>query len=359
MSTSVHYRWRLGAHPPLGDEAEGEAVDDPTSVWASIRYSPMLILGGKRLLIGIPVLWGVTFLTFALMNLLPGDAAVQLLGIGAPRQQIRALSLRLHLNEPFFVRYWHWLHGVLTGSLGTSLLNSEPVTSILSARIPVTLELIVYAIIISIGLAVPAAVLAAIRPGKAIDHLITTVTMLGFAIPNFVLGLVLIIVFAVEVHLFPAIGYVPISTSFWGSLRSMTLPAVSLACILGCFYTRILRGDLVDQMQSQDYVLTARSKGLPRWLIIVKHALKNSLLGLVTVVALNLGALIGGTVIIEQVFGIGGVGSLLLASINDRDVAVVEAVVLIVAIVVVCANLLVDLLYTVLDPRIRHGRVHD
>lgn len=359
MSTSVPYRWRLGAQAPPGHEGEGEEGIDPASIWASVRYSPMLLLAGRRFLIGIPVLWGVTFLTFALMNLLPGDAAVQLLGLGATRQQIHELSLRLHLNEPFFVRYWHWLHGILTGSLGTSLLNGEPVTSILSARIPITLELIVYALVISIGISVPVAVLAAMRPGKALDHLITAVTMLGFAIPNFVLALVLIIVFAVEFHLFPAIGYVPIATSFWGSIRAMTLPAVSLACILGCFYTRILRGDLVDQMQSQDYVLTARSKGLPRWLIIVKHALRNSLLGLVTVVALNLGALIGGTVIIEQVFGLGGVGSLLLQSINDRDVAVVEAVVLIVAVVVVCANLLVDLLYTVLDPRIRHGRVHD
>jgi len=341
-----------------GGPGEGLSPAAGRAAWSVLARSAAVSMVARRLLIAIPVVWGVTFLTFCLMNLLPGDAAVQLLGAGATSQQIRDLTLALHLNEPFADRYWHWLHGVLTGNLGTSLLNGEAVSSIIAAHIPVTLELVIYALILALGASVLLAVAAAIHPGGLVDRLITFVTMVGFAIPNFVLALVLIIVFAVEMHVFPAVGYVALTADPWQSIRTMTLPAVSLASILGCFYTRLLRGDLVDQMLSQDYVLTARAKGLPRWLIVIKHALRNSLLGMVTVVALNLGALIGGTVIIEQVFGLGGIGSLLLQSINDRDIAVVEAVVLIVAAVVVCANLLVDLLYTVLDPRIRHGRNH-
>lgn len=344
-----------------GGAADPSELDEGTPrrpLWGLLAGSPSANLVARRVVIAIPVLWGVTFLTFCLMNLLPGDAAEQLLGAGATKQQLANLTAALHLNEPFFVRYWQWLHGILTGNLGASLLNGEAVSTIIAAHITVTLELIVYALVLALGVSVILAVLAAIHPGGVVDRAITFVTMVGFAIPNFVLALVLIIIFAVKLHVFPAVGYVSLSANVGASIRTMTLPAVSLASILACFYTRLLRGDLVDQMLSQDYVLTARAKGLPRWLIVVKHALRNSLLGVVTIVALNLGALIGGTVIIEQVFGLGGMGSLLLQSINSRDVVVVEAVVLLVAIVVVGANLLVDLFYSVLDPRIRHGRNH-
>lgn len=339
-----------------GKAEQRQAASPLRAAGLRVATSPMLRILGRRLLIAIPVLWGVTFLTFSLMNLLPGDAAVQLLGQGATQQQIHNLQIALHLNQSFPVRYWGWLSGLLQGNLGSSLTDNEPVTVVIGGHLAVTLELVIISLILALVFAIPVAVIASLKPGGLLDKLTTTVTVLGFAVPNFVFALVLIIVFAVETHVLPAVGYVPLGQSVGRNLRSMVLPSVSLASILFCLYVRLLRGDIVDQLQSQDYVVTARAKGAPRTRIIVRHVLRNSLLGLITVVGVNLGGLIGGTVIIEQIFGLGGIGSLLLNSINVRDVPVVEAIVLIVAVVVVFANLGVDLLYTVLDPRIRHER---
>jgi peptide/nickel transport system permease protein len=339
-----HARAGPGRLTPLGPAALG------------VLTSPALRLAGRRLLAAIPVLWGVTFLTFLVMNLLPGDAAQQLLGANATPAEVHALELKLHLNEPFWVRYWHWFTGALQGHLGSSLTSGQSVTSILGQRLPVTFELVVYTFLISTVLAVPVAVLAARKPGSLADRLSMIVSMAGLSVAPYVLALLLVLVFAVKLQVLPAIGFVPVSQSIGGNIKSLTLPALSIGFPLACFYTRLLRADIVEQMQSEDYVVTARAKGVAPWQVLVRHALRNSMFGFLTAIGLNLGTLIGALVIIEPIFSLPGIGQVLLQSITDRDIIVVEAVVLVFALIVVLANLLTDLLYSVLDPRIRYGR---
>lgn len=325
--------------------------------WARhLGGSAGLRLVGRRLLLALPTLWGVTFLTFVMMNLLPGDAAVALLGGQGTAAQIHQLEVRLHLNEPFLVRYGHWLLGALHGDLGTSTTTGQGVASILALRVPVTFELVVYAFVISVVLAVPVAVLAARRPGGVIDRLTTVVSISGLSVAPFVLALVLSLLFSVKLHVFPTLGFTPLSESVAGNLRSLTLPALAIGLPLFCTYTRLLRADLVEQVVSEDYVRTAEAKGAGEWRVLVHHVLRNSMFGMVTLVGLNFGALIGSTVLIEEIFSLPGIGQGLVSAINERDVFVVEGMVLVFGAVVVLANLLTDLLYAVLDPRLRHGR---
>ena len=313
--------------------------------------SPALRVVGRRLLIAVPVLWGVTFLTFVVLNALPGDAASALLGANATPQEVRALSIKLHLNEPFLVRYGHWLGGVLHGDLGTSLYYNQSVASILAQRLPITIELVVYALVITFVVAVPLAVLSARRPRGVTDRASMALSMGGLSIAPYVLALLLILVFAVDLRWLPALAQ-----GTGGDIRDLTLPAITLAIPLIGFYTRFLRADLLEQMQSEDYTVTALAKGLSRGHVLIRHALRNSAIGLITVIGLNLATLIGATVIVEQIFGLSGIGFQLLKAINNRDVPLVEGIVLVFAAIVVFANLATDLLYDVLDPRIRHGR---
>jgi peptide/nickel transport system permease protein len=330
--------------------------------WARSRRSaraaqaPILRLIARRLVAAIPVLWGVTLVTFVVVNVLPGDAASQLLGAEASPEQVENLRARLGLDEPFLERYVNWLGDVVTGDLGRSYASDQSVTSILGERLPVTFELLAFAFLISLGLTVPVALLAARRPGGALDRVSMTVSMVGLSVANYVLALVLVWVFAVELQLLPAIGFVTPGESVTGNIRSLVLPAVSIGFPLFCFYTRLLRADILEQMQGEDYVVTAKAKGLGPWRVLTRHALPNSVFGLITIVALNLGTLIGATVIIEQIFSLPGIGPTLLAAINNRDVFVIQAVVLVLATVVVLANMAADILYAVLDPRIRYER---
>ncbi len=319
--------------------------------------SPTLRLAGRRLLAAIPVLWGVTFLTYVVMNLLPGDTAQLLLGANATPAEIHQLSIELHLNEPFWVRYGNWLGGVFHGSLGTSLQNGENVTTILGARLPVTAELLLYAFVVSLVLAVGLAVLVAQVPNGIMDRLSLVVTMLGLSVAPYVVALVLIYLLAVKVHWFPAIGYTSLSTDPVENIKSLMLPAFSIGFPLFAVYTRLLRADILEQLQREDYIVTARAKGVRPWRILLRHALPNSMFGLITLVGLNLGTLIGATAIIEPIFSLPGAGDILVQSITDHDVPVVEGIVVVFAVVVVVANLLADILYAVLDPRIRYGRV--
>jgi peptide/nickel transport system permease protein len=323
---------------------------------ARASQSPLLRLIGRRLLAAIPVLWGVTLVTFVVVTVMPGDAASQLLGADASPQQVADLRDRLGLDEPFLERYVTWLGDVVTFDLGRSYASDQSVTSILGERLPVTLELLAFAFVISLGLTVPVALLAARRPGGVVDRVSMVVSMVGLSIANYVLALVLVYVFAVELRVLPAIGFVTPGESVTENIRSLVLPAVSIGFPLFCFYTRLLRADILEQMQGEDYVVLAKAKGLGTWRVLTRHALPNSLFGLITIVALNLGTLIGATVIIEQIFSLPGIGPTLLAAINNRDVFVIQATVLILATVVVLANMAADILYAVLDPRIRYER---
>jgi peptide/nickel transport system permease protein len=320
-----------------------------------VAASPMLRFLGRRLLVAIPVLWGVTFLTFVVVNHLPGNAAQQLLGINATKVEVHQLSAKLGLDKPLLTRYGDWLHDLVTGSLGHSLASGQSVTSILGSDLPITFELIAYAMLIALLFAVPIALLAARRPNGAFDRVSMVLSMAGLSIANYILALVLVYFFAVKLNWLPALGWIPPGQSLGGNLKTLTLPAVSIAVSLLCFYTRQLRADLVSQLRSEDYITTARAKGVGPWRVIFHHALRNSVFGLITAVALNLGTLLGVTVIIEQIFGLPGIGHELLSAINSRDVPVVEGAVFVFGLIVVLANLLADLLYAALDPRVKYG----
>lgn len=331
------------------------AVDDGRSRAVALVTSPSLRLIGRRLLTAVPILLGVSILSFWVLNLIPGNAAQQLLGAEATPEQVAQLEQRLGLDEPAVSRYLHWLGGALTGDLGASLSSNQPVTDLLWGHLAVTGELVLLSFVFSLGLAVPVALLAAYRPNSFFDRLSMIVSIGGLSVANYVLALLLVLVFAVRLAMFPAIGFVPLGESVGGNLRSLVLPAVAIAFPLFCFYTRFLRGDLVDQLQGEDYIVTARAKGIGTWQVLFRHAFRNSVFGLITVVGLNLGTLIGATVIIEQIFALPGLGQLILQAINARDFVVVQACVVVFAVVAVLANLLADLLYAVLDPRIRYG----
>lgn len=320
-----------------------------------VTASPTLRFIGRRLLTAIPVLWGVTFATFVVMNALPGDAAQELLGAQATPAELHQLSVQLGLDKPFLARYWEWLHGLLTGNLGHSLASGQSVTSILGSDLPVSFELLAFAFIVSLVLAVPIGLLSARRQNGIFDRVSMVLTMAGLSIANYVLALVLVYIFAVRLNLLPALGWVPPDQSIWGNIKCLIMPAVAIGLSLLCFYARLLRADLLEQQHSEDYVVTARAKGVGPWRILLHHTMRNSVFGLITVVALNLGTLLGATVVIEEIFGLPGIGHELLSAIGNRDLPVVEGTVVVFGLMVVLANLLADLLYAALDPRVRYG----
>jgi peptide/nickel transport system permease protein len=317
--------------------------------------SPALRLIAKRLLTAVPILLGVTIITFILLNLIPGSAAQQLLGPEATQAQIDQLNAEMGLDRPPVERYLGWLGGVVQGDLGSSLVSRQPVTDALPTRFAVTSELVLLALVFALVLAIPLALLAARRPNGLVDRTSRVVATTGLSVAPFVLALLLSLLFAVVLGWFPAIGYTPLSEDVGANLYSMALPALSIGLGLLFFYSRFLRNDLVDQMQGEDYIMTARAKGLTPWQVLVRHAFRNSSFGLITFVGLNISFLISGTVIIEVIFGLPGAGQYLLQAINTRDYVVLQALTLVFATITVLANLLVDVIYAVLDPRIRYG----
>lgn len=310
----------------------------------------------KRILLAIPVLWGVTFLTFAIMNALPGDAAAAILGTHATPAEIHDLYIKLHLNQPFLVRYGHWLSGVVQGNLGRSLASGKSVASLIAGRLPVTAELVVYSFVILLVIAIPTATVCAARPGGIFDRMVMVTSMIGLSIAPFVFALLLILVFAVNARVFPAVGWVAPGQSIGGNLHALFLPAASIGIPLACFYTRLLRADIIEQTDSQDYVVTAKAKGLSNWRILIRHALRNSMFGMITLMAIDIGTLFGGTVVVEEIFAIPGIGNGVLSAIQTQDITVVEGGVLFFAVAVVLCNLIADVLNSLLDPRIRDGR---
>jgi peptide/nickel transport system permease protein len=315
----------------------------------------MLGLIGRRLLYLVPVVLAVTILTFLIANLLPGDLAIAMLGDQATPENVAALHRKLGLDLPLWQQYLHWLGGVLTGDLGTSHRTGETVLHAITGRLPVSLELLVFAEAGGILIGVPLAILCAVRPGSAFDRATSGVAFGILSVPPFLLAILLIFVFALRLRLLPATAYVPFSEDPLGNLRAMVLPAATLALLEWPTIMRVLRSDMISTLQ-EDYIAMARAKGLGARRILLVHALKPSSLTLVTVIGLNIGRLIGGAVVTESVFALPGIGRLLLEAIYVRDFIVLEGGVLLVAVGFVVVNFLVDLLYAVLDPRIRHGR---
>ncbi len=308
-----------------------------------------------RLLHLIPVLLAVTLLTFLIASLLPGDLAVAMLGDQATPENVAALRHQMGLDQPLWWRSLHWLAGVVQGDLGRSFRTGETVLGAIAERLPVSLELMVMAEVLGLAIGIPVAILCAARQGGAFDRLMTGGAFGMLSVPVFLWAIILIFLFAVRLRVLPATGWVPFEEDPVGNLRSFVLPALTLALGEWPVLMRVLRTDMIATLQ-EDFIAMAKAKGLKPARILLVHALKPSSLTLVTVTGINIGRLIGGALIVETIFALPGIGRLLVGAIYARDFIILQGVVLFVAAGFVLINFAVDMLYALLDPRIRHGR---
>lgn len=303
----------------------------------------------------VPVLFVVTLGSFLLTSLLPGDIALSILGTNATPESVHALRQQMHLDEPLPVRYVEWLGGAVRGDLGRSVRTQQEVSDAIRGRLPITVELLILAELFALLIAIPLGILSAHRAGGLLDQAVSGAAFGVLAVPGFVLAIVLIYMFAVQLDLFPATGYTPLVKDPLENLRSFFLPAFTLALFDAAAYMRLLRSDVIATLQ-EDFIAMARAKGLPTWHILLRHALKPSSFTLLTVVGINIGRLLGGALIVETIFALPGIGRLLVDAIYARDLVMVQGVVAFVAVAYVLINFGVDLLYAVLDPRVRHQR---
>jgi peptide/nickel transport system permease protein len=299
----------------------------------------------RRLLLTIPVLLGVATLVFSLLHLVPGDPVEAMLGESASPQEIARVRTQLGLDRPLYVQYWTFLKGVGRGDLGVSLRTNEPVAQAIATRMPATIELAIAAMCLAIVVAIPLGIIAAAGAGTMVDYAATTLALAGISIPNFWLGPLLAIVFAIT------LGWLPVSGS--GTLAHLVLPAITLGAPLGAVLARMTRASVLEELREL-YVLAARARGVSRAGAILHHAFRNSLIPIVTVLGLQTGAVLTGAVITETIFAWPGVGRLLIQSINFRDYPLVQGCILLIAVTYVAMNLLTDLAYGLLDPRIRY-----
>jgi peptide/nickel transport system permease protein len=300
----------------------------------------------RRLLLTIPVLLGVATLVFFLIHLVPGDPAVSMLGEGAAPVEVAKLRERLGLDRPLAEQYVSFLSGLVRGDLGVSFRYNRPVTQEIMSRLPATAELAGAAMLVALGLALPLGILSAVFRGSAIDHVAMTVSLLGISIPTFWLGPMLALIFAVELGWFPVSGR--------GGLAHLVLPAVTLGGALAAILARMTRASLLEELREL-YVLAARARGVSRTRSIVRHAFRNSLIPVVTLAGLQVGALLTGAIITETIFAWPGLGRLLIQAINARDYPLVQGAILFIAVTYVGVNLVTDIVYGWLDPRIRLG----
>ena len=306
----------------------------------------------RRLLATVPVLLLVTAGVFALLHLTPGDPVDAMMAESADAGAKESLRRELGLDRPIAVQYAAWMGRLLRGDLGRSIRNGEPVLENVSRRIRPSLQLALLAMAIALTIAFPVAIASAVRHNTGVDRLGTTFALFGICMPNFLLALLLIFVFGVTLRWLPISGYLDPLEDGWSGLRSLVLPAVTLGLALAAVITRTLRSSLLEAL-AEDYVRTARAKGLSEWVVIRGHVLKNALIPVVTVLGLQLGTLIGGAVITEYVFALPGIGRLVVDAVFARDYPLVQGVILLIALGFIVSNLLVDLLYGYIDPRIR------
>ena len=296
----------------------------------------------------------VSFVTFVGVNVLPGDAINALIPIEAQQDQefVEQVREEWGLNDPMIVRYGRWLGDAVQGDLGDSIVTGQPVTDEITHRLPITLEIMFVAIGLSLLFAIPIGVLSAYREGRRPDRVISGVAQVGLSMPIFVTGLILIYVFALKLHWFPATGWNRLSNGIGPNLKTVALPALSLAITEVAVYTRVLRSDVITTLK-ENYILSARAKGLTDRYILFRHGLRPSLLTLVTVVGLSVGTLIGGTLVVEYLFAIPGLGKRIFSAIYQRDFMMVQGITILITAFYVVINTVVDLAYMVVDPRIR------
>lgn len=308
----------------------------------------------QRLLLTVVVLLGVTFAVFLIIQLVPGDPARVILGVQANEQNVAALRERLGLNEPFLVQYWNWLTGVLRGDWGRSLITGQPVLPQLQARLPATVQLAAMALLVGVLIAFPAGILSALRPGRRLDIATSVITQLGVAVPDFWLGILLVLFFSLTLRWLPPSGYTSFLEDPAGWLAHIILPALTAGLISAAIQTRFIRSAMLEVL-GEDYVRTARAKGLPERQVILRHGLRAALIPIVTIVGLQITALLSSVVVVEVVFAWPGLGRLALDAVLDRDYPLLQGAVLIMAAMMTLTNLAVDLVYFFLDPRIEYA----
>lgn len=314
----------------------------------------MLRLVVHRALVAIPTLIIVSMMIFGLQKMLPGDPVLAMAGEDQNPQVIAALREKYHLDKPLPTQYALWIGDVLHGNLGTSLRTGEPVTTLIAQKLPVTLQLAMFGLVIAIGIGIPLGILSAANRGKAIDYGANVLALSGMSIPNFWLGILLIFLVSVRWQLLPSSGYVSPGEDLWMSFKTMVMPAFVLGAALGAQLMRHTRSAMLGVLRT-DYIRTARAKGLLRGTVVLKHALRNALIPIVTVLALLFGELLAGAVLTEQVFTIPGFGKLIVDAVFNRDYAVVQGVVLVTAAGFIVLNLVADVLYVLLNPRLRRA----
>lgn len=308
----------------------------------------------RRSIGAVIVMWAVATLVFFMMRVVPGDPIAAMLFDVGDAAAIEAVKRKLGLDQPIWVQYLKWFGLVLQGDFGTSLYGSRiEVSRIVVEALPRTLSLAGLSFIIAMVIAVPAGLISAIRKHSGLDHTVTIIAFLGLSMPDFWLGIMLIIIFAANLQWLPAIGYAPLSEGFWAWLSHLILPSIAVGTAFAAIIARMIRSAMLEVLKT-DYITVARSKGLLNWRVIIVHAFPNALIPVVTVMGIAVALLMAGAVVVENVFAIKGLGRVLIESILNRDYPVVQGAILAVSAIFVFANLLVDVLYTVIDPRIRY-----
>ncbi len=306
----------------------------------------------KRVLSTIPVLFLVSLVVFSMIHLTPGSPARAMLGPEASDEQVAALEEVMGLNDPLPVQYVNWISDLLHGDLGTSVSDNEPVLSMIVSHIGPTISVTIFALIIDLIVALPLGILAARKKGAAADQLVSVVSLFGVSLPDFLLGLLLMLLFAVQLGWFPSSGYVPLSDGLLAHIRSITLPSVALGFTYSALMMRMTKSAMYDALY-KDYIKFARAKGVSASGVVMIHALKNASVKLLTIVGQAIVGMLSGAAVIETLFMIPGVGQLIVLSISRRDYEVIQAIVLLVAVINVLIMLLVDILYGLIDPRIK------
>ena len=299
---------------------------------------------GLRLLLAIPALWLIVTMIFLLAHIVPGDPVQQMLGDGAQQQDIQQLRHELGLDQPLPVQYERYLWGVVRGDLGESIRFQEPVAEVILSHYPATLELAFFALLVCAGIAIPAGVFAASRRGTAADHAVGVFTLFGLSVPNFALGPVLILIFSVLIGWFPVSGR--------GGISHLILPAITLGAALAAILARMVRTSTIEELSS-DYVRTARAKGLRESAVLFRHAFRNALIPILTIIGLQFGTLLAGTIVTETIFSWPGIGRLSVQAIEARDYPLLQGCILLIAVSYVVVNLMTDVVYAFVDPRVR------
>lgn len=308
----------------------------------------------QRILLALVVVWGVTLAVFMIIQIVPGDPARVILGAYASEESVAAIRERLGLNRPFLEQYGTWLSRALQGDLGSSLITSQPVAPQLMQRLGPTVELALASLLIGLAISFPVGIISAVRPGSRVDIIASFFSQIGVSVPSFWMGILLVLLFSLTLGWLPPSGYTPLARDPADWLSHLILPAITTGIVSASILTRFIRSAMLDVMY-QNYMQTARAKGLAENIVINRHGLRNAMINIVTIIGLQMTALLSGVVITEVVFGWPGLGRLSLDAVLDRDYPMLQGAVLTIAVMVTLINLIVDLLYFFLDPRIEYA----